>query len=55
MFAVVAGSAALAAFTLGYIAHYDVGLSRIAIRHSALIAAAFIAMLLATELLFGSD
>jgi hypothetical protein len=49
-FAVVAGSAALAAFTLGYVAHYDIGLSRIEIRHSALIATALIAMLLATEL-----
>ena len=49
-FAVVAGSAALAAFTLGYVAYYDIGLSRIEIRHSALIATALIAMLLATEL-----
>jgi hypothetical protein len=40
-FAVVAGSAALVAFTLGYVA-----LSRIEIRHSALIATALIAMLL---------
>jgi hypothetical protein len=48
-FAVVAGSAALAAFTLGYVAHYDIGLSRTEIRHSALIATALIAMLLATE------
>ena len=49
-FAVVAGSAALVAFTIGYVAHYDIGLSRIEIRHSALIATALIAMLLATEL-----
>jgi hypothetical protein len=49
-FAVVAGSAALVAFTLGYVAHYDIGLSRIEIRHSALIATALIAMPLAREL-----
>jgi hypothetical protein len=49
-FAVVAGSAALVAFTLGYVAHYDIGLTRIEIRYSALIATALIAMLLATEL-----
>jgi hypothetical protein len=49
-FAVVAGSAALVAFTLGYVAHYDFGLSRIAIRHSALVATALIAMPLAAEL-----
>jgi hypothetical protein len=49
-FAVVAGSAALVAFTLGYVAHYGIGLSRIEIRHSALIATALIAMLLAGEL-----
>ena len=49
-FAVVAGSAALVAFTLGYVAHYDIGLSRMEIRHSALIATALIAMLLATGL-----
>jgi hypothetical protein len=50
-FAVIAGSAALVAFTLGYVAHYDIGLTRIEIRHSALIATALIAMLLGTELL----
>jgi hypothetical protein len=49
-FAVVTGSAALVAFTLGYVAHYDIGLSRVEIRDSALIATALIAMLLATEL-----
>jgi hypothetical protein len=49
-FAVVASSAALVAFTLGYVAHYDIGLTRIEIRHTALIATALIAMLLATEL-----
>jgi hypothetical protein len=34
-FAVVAGSAALVAFTLGYVAHYGIGPSRMEIRHSA--------------------
>jgi hypothetical protein len=48
--AVVAASAALVAFTLGYVAHYDIGLSRIEIRYSALVVTALIAMLLATEL-----
>jgi hypothetical protein len=48
--AVVAASAALVAFTLGYVAHYDIGLSRIEIRYSALVVTAMIAMLLATEL-----
>jgi hypothetical protein len=48
--AVVAGSAALVAFTLGYVAHYDIGLSRIEIRYSALVVTALIAMLLATDL-----
>jgi hypothetical protein len=50
-FAIVAGSAALLAFTLGYVAHYDIGLSRIEIRDSALIATALITILLAPELL----
>jgi hypothetical protein len=45
---VVAGSAALVAFMLGYIAHYDIGLTRLEIRHSALIATAFVAVLIAT-------
>jgi len=49
-FAVVAGSAMLVAFTLGYVAHYDIGLSRIEIRYSALIASGSIAILLAIEL-----
>jgi hypothetical protein len=48
-FAVVAGSAVLVAFMLGYVAHYDIGLSRIEIRYSALIVSALIAMLLAIE------
>jgi len=49
-FAVVAGSAMLVAFTLGYVAHDDIGLSRTEIRYSALIASGSIAMLLAIEL-----
>jgi hypothetical protein len=49
-FAVVAGSAVLVAIMLGYVAHYDIGLSRVEIRHSALIVSALIAMLLAIEL-----
>lgn len=48
--AVVAGSAMLVAFTLGYVAHYDIGLSRIEIRYSALIASGSIAILLVVEL-----
>jgi hypothetical protein len=47
VFSVIAGSAVLVAFLLGYVAHYDIGLARLEIRHSALIAAAVIAMLLA--------
>ena len=43
---VIAGSAVLAAFLLGHVAHYDIGLTRLAIRHSALIGTAVIAMLL---------
>ena len=42
----IAGSAVLVAFLLGHVAHYDIGLTRLAIRHSALIATAVIAMLL---------
>lgn len=49
-FAVVTASAALVTFALGYVAHYDIGLSRMEIRDSALIATAVIAMLLATAL-----
>jgi hypothetical protein len=45
-FSVIAGSAVLVAFLLGYVAHYDIGLARLEIRHSALIAAAVIGMLL---------
>ena len=48
MFSVIAGSAVLVAFLLGYVAHYDIGLARLEIRHSALIVASVIAMLLAT-------
>jgi hypothetical protein len=47
MFSVIAGSAGLVAFLLGHVAHYDIGLARLEIRHSALIAAAVIGMLLA--------
>jgi hypothetical protein len=46
VFSVMAGSAVLVAFLLGYVAHYDMGLARLEIRHSASIAAAVIAMLL---------
>lgn len=49
-FAVVAGSAMLVAFTLGYVAHDDIGLSRTEIRYSALIASGSIVILLAIEL-----
>lgn len=44
--AVLAGSAALVALMLDYVAHTDIGLTRLAIRHTALVAGAFIAMLL---------
>jgi hypothetical protein len=44
--AALAGSAALVAMMLGYVGHNDIGLTRLAIRHSALIASAVIAMLL---------
>src|ERR1022692_2956348 len=44
--AALAGSAALVALMLGYVAHNDIGLTRLAIRHSALIAGAVLAMLL---------
>jgi hypothetical protein len=49
-FVAVAGSAVLVAFTLGYVAHYDIGLSRMEIRYSALIVSGLIAMALALEL-----
>ena len=39
----------VAAVMLGYIAHYDFGLSRDAIRNSAVTGAAIIALLVATE------
>lgn len=48
--AVVVGSAILVAVTLGYVAHYDIGLSRLEIRHAALIASGSIAIVLAIEL-----
>ena len=50
-FAAVAGSAALVAFLIGYVAHNDLGLSRIEIRHSAFAAAALVVTLLATGML----
>jgi hypothetical protein len=43
------GATTLVALTLGYIAHYDFGLSRQEIRTPAVIAAAIIGLLLATE------
>ena len=43
---VIAGFAVLVAFLLGHVVHYDIGLTLLAIRHSALIATAVIAMLL---------
>jgi hypothetical protein len=46
MFSVIAGSAVLVAFLLGHVAHDDIGLSQLEIRHSALFATAVIAMLL---------
>ncbi|MGA7809043.1 hypothetical protein [Bradyrhizobium sp.] len=48
-FAVVTGSGALVAFILGYVAHYDLGLSRVEIRDSAFIAVAMLVIMLATE------
>jgi hypothetical protein len=45
----VAAGAIVAAFSLGYIAHYDFGFSRREIRTPAVIAAAVIALLLAVE------
>jgi hypothetical protein len=44
--AVLAGCAGLVALALGHFAHNEIGLTRQAIRHSALIASAVIAMLL---------
>jgi hypothetical protein len=46
---VIAGSAVLVAFLLGYVAYYDIGLTRLEIRHFALIATAVIATLLVTR------
>ena len=45
--AALAGAAALVAVMLRHVAHNDIGLSRLAIRHSALIASAVLAMFLA--------
>ena len=44
----IAATVVMAAFTLGYVAHYDFGLSRKEIRTLALISAAVIGVLLAT-------
>ena len=49
-FAVMAGSATLVAFILGYVAHHDMGLSRLEIRSASLIASGSIAICLAIEL-----
>jgi len=43
---VIAGSTVLIAFLLAHVAHYEIGLTRPEIRHSALIGTAIIAMLL---------
>jgi hypothetical protein len=47
--AAAAAGAMVAAFTLGYIAHFELGFSRQKIRTPAMIAAAVIALLLAVE------
>jgi hypothetical protein len=44
--AVLGGVATLIAFMLGHVAHDDIGLAPLTIRHSALIAGAVIAMLI---------
>jgi hypothetical protein len=46
--AALAGSATPVALMLGHVAHNDIGLSPLEIRHSALIASAVIAMLIVT-------
>jgi hypothetical protein len=48
-FLVAVCTAAVAALAIGYIAHYDFGFSRLGIRTSALVGAAVVAVLLATE------
>jgi hypothetical protein len=48
-FAAAAGSAVLAAFALGHVAHDDIGLSELEIRHAALIGTVVIAMLVAIK------
>lgn len=45
----LAGSAALTAYLIGHVAHDDIGLTRLAIRHFALVATAVIATLLVTR------
>jgi hypothetical protein len=49
VFLMGAATAIMVAITVGYIAHYDFGLSRREIRTPAMIAAAIIGLLLATE------
>ena len=48
-FSVMAGLAVLVAYVLGYVAHNDIGLTPLEIRHFALIATAIIATLLVTR------
>jgi Na+/melibiose symporter-like transporter len=46
---IAVGAAAIAALSLGYVAHYDLGLSRQEVRIPAVVAAAVIALLVAIE------
>jgi hypothetical protein len=46
-FLVIVIAAAMVAGTIGYVAHYDFGLSRLDIRSSALTGAAFLAVVVA--------
>lgn len=48
-FVVAVCTAAVAALMVGYIAYYDFGLFRLEIRKSALLGAALVALILATE------
>ena len=50
MLSVVTGAAVLVAFILGYVAHNDLGMSRLEIRHLAFTAAALIGSCVATDL-----
>ena len=49
MLLIAGGSATFAALMLGYVAHYDFGLSRQQIRTPAVLGAALIAVLMAVE------